>query len=212
MSPEVLARIFDPYFTTKKAGNGLGLATVYSIVRRHNGHIEAQSARDRGTTFHLWLPAGTAAAAAPVVPPPHALPSSLSGRRILVMDDEADIRRLVTSLLHRMGMEVVATADGGEAVEAYRAALACARPFDLAIMDLTVPGGMGGKDAMDALITLDPDVRAIVSSGYSSDPVMADFRAFGFRGMVRKPYDIEELAACIAHILGDASAAHGAPP
>ncbi len=203
MSPEVLARIFDPYFTTKKAGNGLGLATVYSIVRRHHGHIEVRSQRGHGTTFLLWLPAGTSTTATPVAPVHHALPSVVAGRRVLTMDDEEDIRRLVTTLLHRMGLEVLATTEGSDTVEAYRAALAAGRPFDLVIMDLTVPGGMGGKDAMDALLALDPDVRAIVSSGYSNDPVLADFRAFGFRGMVRKPYDIEELAACVAQILSE---------
>ncbi|HLP08903.1 MAG TPA: ATP-binding protein [Opitutaceae bacterium] len=200
MSAEVRARIFDPYFTTKKAGSGLGLATVHSIVRKHKGFIDVVSIEGRGTTFHVWLPASAsmvlAAPASPV-----SLPVVVAGKRVLVMDDEPEIRRLVTTLLHRMGLEVVAVGDGAEAVEAFRAARAAGNPFDLVITDLTVPGGMGGKDAMQALLALDPDVRAIVSSGYSNDPVLADYRAFGFRGMVRKPYEIEELATCVARVL-----------
>ncbi|HLP01764.1 MAG TPA: ATP-binding protein [Opitutaceae bacterium] len=200
MSAEVRARIFDPYFTTKKAGSGLGLATVHSIVRKHKGYIDVVSMEGRGTTFHVWLPASAsmvvAAQAAPV-----SLPVVVAGKRVLVMDDEPEIRRLVTTLLHRMGLEVVAVGDGAEAVEAFRAARAAGNPFDLVITDLTVPGGMGGKDAMQALLALDPEVRAIVSSGYSNDPVLADYRASGFRGMVRKPYEIEELATCVAQVL-----------
>ncbi|MFT3830127.1 MAG: ATP-binding protein [Opitutaceae bacterium] len=203
MSADVRARIFDPYFTTKKAGSGLGLATVHSIVRKHKGFIDVVSTEGRGTTFHVWLPASASmvvtAQAAPV-----SLPVVVAGKRVLVMDDEPEIRRLVTTLLHRMGLDVVAVGDGAEAVEAFRAARAAENPFDLVITDLTVPGGMGGKDAMQMLLSLDPAVRAIVSSGYSNDPVLADYRAFGFRGMVRKPYEIEELATCVARVLSGA--------
>ena len=203
MAPSVQARIFDPYFTTKKAGNGLGLATVHSIVRRHKGHITVSSVEGRGTTFHLWLPASAGAVEPTATTVHHALPAVGAGKRVLVMDDESDIRKLVTLLLQRMGLEVVASGDGAEAVAAFRRAQEEGRAFDLVIMDLTVPGGMGGKDAMQALVAIDPGVRAIVSSGYSSDPVLADYHAFGFRGMVRKPYNIEELAGCVARVLAD---------
>ncbi len=203
MAPSVQARIFDPYFTTKKAGNGLGLATVHSIVRRHKGHITVASEEGRGTTFHLWLPASAEAVQPAETTVHHTLPAVVAGKRVLVMDDEPDIRRLVTVLLQRMGLEVVAVGDGEETVESFRRARADGRAFDLVIMDLTVPGGMGGNDAMQTLAAIDPGVRAIVSSGYSNDPVLADYRAFGFRGMVRKPYNIEELAACVARVLAD---------
>ncbi len=201
MSAEVRGRIFDPYFTTKKAGTGLGLATVHSIVRKHKGFIDVASAEGRGTTFHVWLPASVDLVAAAPAAAAATLPPVVAGRRVLLMDDEADIRRLVTTLLHRMGLEVVAVGDGAEAVEAFRSARAAGNPFDLVIVDLTVPGGMGGKDAMQELLRIDPDARAIVSSGYSNDPVLADYCAFGFRGMVRKPYEIEELATCVARVL-----------
>jgi signal transduction histidine kinase/ActR/RegA family two-component response regulator len=201
MAPAVRARIFDPYFTTKKAGNGLGLATVHSIVRKHKGHIDVVSCPGRGTTFNVWLPASSCALAPAMAPTPVALPAVVAGKRVLVMDDEADIRQLVTTLLHRMGLDVVAVGDGAEAIEAFRAARAAGHPFDLVITDLTVPGGMGGKEAMQALLGIDPAVRVIVSSGYSNDPVLADHRALGFRGLVRKPYEIEELATCVARVL-----------
>ena len=201
MPSAVLARIFDPYFTTKKGGSGLGLATVHSIVRRHRGHIAVYSEIGHGTVFRIWLPAAEGAAAAPastVV----ALPHRLSGR-VLVMDDEEDIRRLVTALLRRLGLEPLAVADGAAAVEAYAAARAAGQPFDLVITDLTVPGGMGGREAMELLRRLDPKVKAIVSSGYSNDPVMANYRDHGFSGMVEKPYEVEALVACIGRVLGE---------
>ena len=199
MAPEVLARMFDPYFTTKKGGSGLGLATIHSIVRRHRGHIDVQSEVGHGTVFKIWLPASEGAVVAEPVAPV-ALPQRLSGR-VLVMDDEEDIRRLVVALLRRLGLEPVAVADGAAAVQAYTAAQAEGRPFALVITDLTVPGGMGGREAMELLRRLDPAVKAIVSSGYSNDPVLAHYRDHGFSGMVEKPYEVEALAACIGRVL-----------
>ncbi len=201
MAPAVLAKLFDPYFTTKKSGSGLGLATVHSIVRRHHGHIEVQSEVGHGTVFRLWLPAAEEMAA-PAAPAEPAAPAQLSGR-VLVMDDEEDIRRLVVALLRRLGLEPVAVADGAAAVRAYAEARDEGRPFALVIMDLTVPGGMGGREAMEQLRWFDPQVRAIVSSGYSNDPVLADFRAHGFRGMVEKPYEVERLMECIGRVLAE---------
>ena len=199
MTPPVLAKLFDPYFTTKRGGSGLGLATVHSIVRRHRGHITVQSEVGHGTVFKIWLPAAEGAkAAAPVAAT--VVPTRLHGR-VLVMDDEEDIRRLLVSLLRRLGLEPVAVADGAAAIRAYTEAQAQDRPFALAIMDLTVPGGMGGREAMETLRQLDPTIRAIVSSGYSNDPVMADFRAHGFCGMVEKPYAVDKLMECIGRAL-----------
>ncbi len=194
-----LSRIFDPYFTTKQAGSGLGLAAVYSIVRKHDGHIEVQSQLGEGSTFRLWLPAaGEPAEPASAIPPPTT--AALSGR-LLFMDDEEVIRAMASTLLRRCGFEVTCAADGAEAVRLYRNAHEAGTPFGLVIMDLTVPGGIGGKEALSQLREIDPEVRAIVSSGYSSDPVLANYRNYGFRGVVAKPYEHAELIRVLRDVL-----------
>jgi signal transduction histidine kinase/CheY-like chemotaxis protein len=189
--PEIMSRIFDPYFSTKAKGknSGLGLATVHSIVVRHNGHLSVDSRPGVGTTFNLWLPA------AGEEPPPAAqLRSSvLAPGRVLVMDDEASVRRVAGRMLALAGHETVFAVDGAEAVRAYVTARETGRPFDFVILDLTVPGGMGGKDALAELLKIDADVRAIAASGYSNDPVMAHPGLSGFRTRLPKPYDIPDL-------------------
>lgn len=202
--PEVLPKIFDPYFTTKKDGNGLGLATVFSIVRRHGGHIEVESAAGRGTTFRLWLPAADPSRTAPA-PAGGAAPETVSLDpelvRILVMDDDATIRRAATSALMRVGYEVATAADGAEAVEAFDLARRHKRPFRLVVLDLTVPGGLGGKEALDAIRRLDPEVRAVVSSGNASTPCFASCREHGFDAALAKPYEVKELIALVGQSL-----------
>lgn len=198
--PEHVSRIFDPYFTTKQEGSGLGLATVYAVVRKHGGYIEVESEVGRGTRFRIWLPATRGAARAPGATANPFGGGQMNGR-VLLMDDEEAIRVMASQLLKRIGFEVEATADGEAAVEAYRAALAEGRRFDLVIMDLTVPGGMGGLEATRRLLEVDPKLRAIVSSGYSSDPVMSDFRAHGFSGMIPKPYRVTDFAKVIRQVL-----------
>jgi nitrogen-specific signal transduction histidine kinase/CheY-like chemotaxis protein len=204
IAPESLGKIFDPYFTTKRLGHGLGLATVFSIIKRHKGHIEVTSTLGSGTTFTLWLPA--APGASPEKERQKAFAGSGSGGRVLFMDDEEPILRMAGKLMGRMGFEFEAAADGREAIERYRAAKEAGRPFDLVVMDLTIPGGMGGKEAISILRQYDPGVKAIVSSGYSSDLAMADYREHGFRGMVAKPYDINELASVIRSVIKEPSA------
>jgi CheY-like chemotaxis protein len=196
---EHLPKIFDPYFTTKQQGSGLGLATVYSIVKKHQGHIEVESELGRGTTFDIWLPAlrqqqlelpgGPAAAAAPM----HG--------RVLLMDDEQTIREMARFLLNRLGLEVEVAEDGREAVQMFQLARAGGQPFDLVVMDLTVPGGMGGQEALVEMRRIDPDVKAVVSSGYSSDPVLANYRKYGFCGVVAKPYQLEDLTRVLHEAL-----------
>ncbi|HWA86683.1 MAG TPA: PAS domain S-box protein [Opitutus sp.] len=192
--PEHVSRIFDPYFTTKQTGSGLGLAAVYSIVNKHRGAIDVESKLGAGTTFRIWLPASVQATetAADEVSPPKQ-PLTMNGR-VLFMDDEDAIRVMAKFLLKRFGFDVVCVADGSEAVLRYAEAQAAGDPFSLVIMDLTVPGGMGGREAIGKLQAIDPEVRAIVSSGYSSDPVLANYRQHGFCGMVPKPYEVNDLA------------------
>jgi PAS domain S-box-containing protein len=196
--PDHLPRIFDPYFTTKQSGSGLGLATVYSIIRKHQGHIEVESELGHGTVFRFWLPASPEAR--PALVEQASVPANLAGR-VLFMDDEEPIRAIAEALLKRLGFEVTTVSDGREAVRVYAEGRRNGKSFDVVIMDLTVPGGMGGKAAMAELIKIDPQVKGIVSSGYSSDPVMANYRAHGFRGMVPKPYKLTDLAKTIRTVI-----------
>jgi len=202
IAPQDLARIFEPFFTTKEHGTGLGLATVYSVIQKHRGHISVDSVVGRGTTFRAWLPAAR-------LEPPPAIASTnpfepMRGR-VLFMDDEEPIRIMTKELLDRLGLETTLATDGGEAVREFALARVNGRRFDLVIMDLTVPGAMGGADAMREILKIDPEARGIVSSGYSSDPVMANYRAHGFRGMVPKPYRVSDFARTIREVLGGAA-------
>jgi PAS domain S-box-containing protein len=186
IAPEHLARVFDPYFTTKKKGSGLGLAICFGILQKHEGLITVDSELGKGSTFRIHLPASTKAPTPRVDDEPH----PLSGRgRALVMDDDPSIRDVSSMMLSRLGYEVQTAADGAEAVEAYLRAMESGRPFTFAIMDLTVPGGMGGLEAARAVLAIDPDARLIVSSGYSNDPIMSEYRDHGFRGVIPKPYE-----------------------
>ncbi|MBI5141638.1 MAG: HDOD domain-containing protein [Nitrospirae bacterium] len=193
-----LKRIFDPYFTTKQTGSGLGLASCYSIVSRHQGYITVESDLDIGTTMHIYLPSSNKQ-------------MDVSRRRrkklvtgsgtILIMDDEETIREVAGSMLELMGYTVAFAKDGEEAISMYSTAKSIDRPFDVVIMDLTVPGGMGGREAVARLVEIDPHVKAIVSSGYSSDPVMANYREMGFMGVIAKPYHVDELSETVARVL-----------
>lgn len=192
---EVLPKIFDPYFTTKASGTGLGLATSYSIVRNHNGLLTVQSTVGAGTLFKIYLPASDK----PLRQTKLELSSldSPSHGRVLVMDDDERIRDLLKSMIEAIGYEVETTANGNEAVNRYRDAMSGGKRFDVAIMDLTIPGGMGGKEAIKLIKELDPQAKAIVSSGYSNDPVMANHKENGFAGVLSKPYKIHDLARAL---------------
>lgn len=198
IAPERVDRIFDPYFSTKTHGWGLGLAVAYSIVRRHGGTITVESTLGKGTTFHVYLPATDKRPSAP----PQRADESLSGQgRVLVMDDEEAIRLLASVALKRLGYEVVTATDGAEAIEFYQKAMAENRPFSAVILDLTVRGGMGGTETIRRLRALDPKVRAIVSSGYSEDAVMANYREHGFVAAVAKPYRLQELGGTLQTVV-----------
>lgn len=191
IAPEHLRRIFDPYFTTKRNARGLGLAITDSIVRRHGGHVSVESAPASGTAFHLYFPASQAPAEAP--PPDRVAPARGQRRRVLVMDDEEAVRDALGRMLIHLDCDVADAADGATAVEIFRAARESGQPFDAVIMDLTIPGGIGGKEAVRKVLEIDPNARVVVSSGYSDDPVMSDFRTHGFCAVLPKPYRIDEL-------------------
>ncbi len=198
--PDQLSKIFDPYFTTKAYGTGLGLATCYSIIKQHDGYINTASTPDIGTTFDIYLPASTKPIAiSPQASPPLNLPTGRG--KILVMDDEAIIRKAISRLLSYIGYEVAVAADGKEAIECYRQALAANRPFTAVIMDLTIRGGMGGKEAITHLLELDPQAKVIVSSGYSNDQIMANYLEHGFKGVVVKPFRMEELTKALEDVI-----------
>ena len=204
IAAEHVARIFDPYFSTKASGTGLGLATVYSIVRRHGGHVSFESAPGRGATFDVYLPATQTPASAEGTPPS---PASLRrAARVLVMDDEPALRDVVAIILRQGGLEVDLVADGAAAVARYREALAEDRRYAAVLLDLTVPGGMGGLEAIGQLRAIDPGVRAIVASGYASDPVLSDARAHGFMRSVVKPFTAEELRGGVSQVLSEPTA------
>jgi two-component system cell cycle sensor histidine kinase/response regulator CckA len=176
-----LPRIFDPYFSTKQQGSGLGLATVYSIVTNHEGHITVDSQLGSGTSFAIFLPAsqqqlGKASPARPALYPGEG--------RILVMDDEEMVREVVGRMLQQLGYEVKLAADGQEALERFREAQEESQPFAGLILDLTVPGGMGGRETMEKLLTLDPGVVSLVSSGYAEDAIMTNYQDYGFKGFI----------------------------
>jgi nitrogen-specific signal transduction histidine kinase/CheY-like chemotaxis protein len=199
IAPEHLPRIFEPFFTTKQKGSGLGLATSYSIVARHGGHILAQSELGKGTTMTVFLPAS---ASARVQSRPAASTTHQGHGRVLLMDDEPHIRDVTSRMLTSMGYQVTAAADGKQAEELFSTAWRQGQGFDLVMLDLTVPGGLGGKELVARLRALAPQTKIIATSGYSEDPVMADPRAFGFSGKIAKPYTRAELALVLQSVMG----------
>ncbi|MBI3565096.1 MAG: PAS domain-containing protein [Elusimicrobia bacterium] len=203
IAPDHLDRIFDPYFTTKEKGTGLGLTTCYAIVAKHDGRITVASRPGEGATFTIRLPAL-----------PGRAPDEAADRlglvwrgsgRILAMDDDPLVLGFLARMLPMLGFAVALARDGAEAVARFRAARDSGAPFDAVILDLTVPGGMGGRDALKELRRLDPRVRAIVSSGYSSDPVLAEFKKHGFRAALPKPYSAQQLSQVLHDLLAEPS-------
>jgi len=198
ISDENLLKIFVPYFSTKQKGSGLGLATTYSIIKRHEGYISVDSTADVGTRFTIFLPASKRTVyRADIIQEV----SHKGCGKILIMDDQESILKMLKRMLNSMGYETDFATDGSQAIEIYRNALHTQKPFDAVILDLTVPGGMGGEDTISELLKIDSKVKAVVSSGYSNDPIMANHVDYGFCGVLSKPYTKAQLAEILDQIL-----------
>jgi PAS domain S-box-containing protein len=208
MTAEIVERIFDPYFSTKPTGSGLGLASAYSIVSRHGGTIGVESTVGSGTTFTLYLPATQEGPTTSVSVETAAKPAPAADLhpRILVMDDEDMICDLAASMLTHLGYEVETCSDGEAAVRRYLAAKEGGRPYAAVLMDLTIPGGMGGKEAAQLILARDPEACLVVSSGYSHDLMLAEYRSHGFKGVLAKPYKMGELEHVFSALLTSGTA------
>jgi PAS domain S-box-containing protein len=191
-----LLKLFNPYFTTKQKGSGLGLATTYSIIQKHDGHITVESQLGVGTTFHVYFPASDK-----IVSEKEEVKLIKGQGRILVMDDEASLQDLVGRMLKNLGYESEFAKDGAEAIQMVKEAKEAEKPYDAVILDLTIPGKMGGKEAIKKLLEIDPELKAIVFSGYSNDPVLANFEEYGFKGMMPKPFDLRTLGKVLHEVL-----------
>ena len=194
---ELMEKIFDPFFSTKEKGSGLGLATTHAIVKNHEGHIEVESKEGEGAVFTIYLPAS--AESPDVLEEREQLPVIGTGGsgRLMVMDDDEMIRELVGKMLEGLGYETLFAEDGEEAIRLYREAMDRGEQIIGVIMDLTIPGGMGGKEAVQEILKLNPGARVVVSSGYSNDPILANFRDYGFCAAMVKPFKIRDLEEII---------------
>ena len=200
---DAIERIFDPYFSTKKGGSGLGLAITHSIINKHGGHISVESVPGSSTTFNVYLPVS-----AKHISGTHkheqeqTLSKSSSKTKIIVMDDDEMVRSVVKAILQQHGHEVLLAQDGTEAIQLYKESINSEDLPKIIIMDLTIPGGMGGKEAVLEILALNPHAKVIVSSGYSNDPIMANYKDYGFCGAIVKPFEADELAKVVQNLLG----------
>jgi signal transduction histidine kinase/CheY-like chemotaxis protein len=201
ISDDDLKKIFDPYFTTKSGGNGLGLASVHSIIKRHGGHIGVNSTIGKGTTFTIFLPSLGEVYANFQTDIVTQVKGRHKGGSILVMDDEEMIRDIASSMLTHLGYDVTTCASGDEAVELYKNSIESGSPFLAVIMDLTIPGGLGGKQAAKQIHSLFPNARLIVSSGYSNDPIMSNYQEYGFSSAIAKPYNVGEVEQVLSSFI-----------
>lgn len=195
---DIRDKIFDPFFTTSKKGNGLGLATSQSIIMKHNGLIKVESEVGKGTTFHIYLPASKES---DVKDFEDSDPDITGEGKILLMDDDEAVLKTASEILRLIGYKVTSVDDGAKAIDVYKKAMKSSKPFDAVILDLTVPGGMGGVDTIKNLIKIDPNLKAIATSGYSNDPVMGNHKKYGFCGVIPKPYSIKKLNRILSEAL-----------
>lgn len=200
ISEKHLDKIFDPYFSTKQTGSGLGLTTSYSIIHNHGGHISVESQIDIGSKFYVYLPSSRQKVAKQTGE--RTRPVFSDSLKVMVMDDEESVRFIAGRMLKAIGITAIEYAvNGEEAIEKYKVAKQSGQPFDLIIMDLTIPGGVGGKETIEKLIEIDPAVKTIVSSGYTDESILARYKEYGFKAMVAKPFTLEQLYDAIAAAL-----------
>jgi CheY-like chemotaxis protein len=202
--PENLPKLFDPFFTTKSTGTGLGLAMVYSIIKRHGGRIHVDSTIGYGTTFHIYLPAAPSGAVAERVASSSPFLVPAGGKpvaaRVLLMDDENEVRETVGLMLILLGYEVETASEGQEAIDLFEKARNSSRPFNAVILDLRVPDGLGGAETIKRLRAIDPKLKALVASGYCEDPTLADFRTAGFDATIAKPFNLDDLRTVVERL------------
>jgi PAS domain S-box-containing protein len=203
---EHLSRIFDPYFSTKQRGSGLGLATTYSIVKNHGGFLAVDSQLGRGTTVQINFPAAGSRVVEeqPEEHPDTTVHISDNRHRVLIMDDQASIRTLAANMLETLGYDTEVVEGGSAAVERFQRALESGHPFDVVLLDLSVPGDLGGREAIDRLGSLDPGVKTILMSGFAQDPVVTQFRSFGFNAVITKPFTLQELSTTLHSVIAPA--------
>ncbi len=199
ISEKIISKIFDPYYSTKREGSGLGLAICHSIVSKHSGHLTVNSSTGKGATFTLYLPALSATGSD--VTTKTKITSSTQASRIIIMDDDKMIRDVAKAQLLTLGHEPIMAEDGEQAINKYQEMQESKTPVDLVIMDLTIPGGMGGQEAAEKLLKIDSNAKIIVASGYSNDPVMASYKEYGFCTTLAKPFDLKELGDAIASVV-----------
>jgi PAS domain S-box-containing protein len=198
ISEKHLTKVFDPYFSTKHEGHGLGLATAFSIIKKHGGLLEVESEIGKGAVFRFYLPASSKKESQH----PCDLDEIHKGTGlVLLMDDEEEIREIGKAMIQHLGYQVKTASDGKESLEIYTKAMLDNNPFDVVIMDLIVPGGMGGKEAIEKMLEIDPSVKVIVSSGYANDPILSDYKKYGLSGIVTKPYKIEEVSKVLKNVM-----------
>ncbi|MDA8241392.1 MAG: ATP-binding protein [Nitrospiraceae bacterium] len=195
---EHMKKIFDPYFTTKQKGSGLGLTGSYAIIKKHDGNITVESELGIGTTFHVYLPASDKEHLSGDIPEDKV---QRGKGRILIMDDEEMVSAIAGEILKELGYNVEFSSGGAEVIEKYQKAKESDEPFDIVIMDLTIPGGVGGEGAIKKLLEIDPHLKAIASSGYCNHPVMSNFREYGFKAVITKPYKLEEISAAVHEVM-----------
>ena len=197
---EHLAKVFDPYFTTKHRGSGLGLTMTYTTIHAHDGHIAVDSKMGKGTTFRIYMPASYEE----LIESQDREARFIKGEgKILLMDDDEVVRQVGSQMLTLLGYEVTESYDGQDALQKYQDAITSGNPFDVVILDLTIPGKMGGQETISKLHEINPQVKAIVSSGYSNDPIMANFKEYGFSGVVPKPYSLEKLGETVQSLISE---------